>query len=311
MRTRWLVGIVVAAHCVAVGAVMLIQGCGRTTGGAIGVSRPPEPTMPPSVAEAEAIPVAPAPAPVSLPLARSWPAETTTYVVVRGDTLSGIAARHGLTVAEVVALNNISDPGKIRAEQTLVLPGRIDLERPKSVRKTAGPKPIKAPLGATTYVVKAGDSLSVIAADHGIKTAALKEANGLTSDLIQIGQRLVIPGGMQKTRSRPNPRMAQRAVRPPPMPVIEEPEVPGVAELPELELDPGLEDELAERPAVEAPGAPAAGTPEIRVHVVEKGEDLYSVAMMWGVSVARIKELNSLTDSTLSVGQQLKIPISE
>jgi len=284
---------------------MLIQGCGRTTGGAIGVSRPPDPTMPPSVADVEPIPVAPAP--VSLPPAKSWPAETTTYVVARGDTLSGIAARHGLSVAEIVALNNIGDPSKIRAEQTLVLPGGIDPERSKPVRKTAGPKPVKMPEGGTTYVVRAGDSLSVIAADHGIKTAALKEANGLTGDLILIGQKLVIPGGRQRARPRPNPRV----VRPRPMPVIEEPEVPEAVELPELELDRGLEDELAERPAVEAPGAPAPGAPEIRVHVVEEGEDLYSVAMMWGVSVARIKELNGLTDSTLSVGRQLKIPISE
>ena len=44
-----------------------------------------------------------------------------------------------------------------------------------------------------TYVVKKGDSLSLIASALGVKVSTLKRANGLKSDTIRIGQKLVLP----------------------------------------------------------------------------------------------------------------------
>lgn len=44
------------------------------------------------------------------------------------------------------------------------------------------------------YMVKRGDSLSVIAQRYGVTSAALRSANGLSSDTIRIGQELSIPG---------------------------------------------------------------------------------------------------------------------
>ncbi len=46
---------------------------------------------------------------------------------------------------------------------------------------------------AGTYVVKKGDSLSLIASAVGVKVSRLKAVNGLKSDTIRIGQKLVIP----------------------------------------------------------------------------------------------------------------------
>src|SRR5690606_26961867 len=48
---------------------------------------------------------------------------------------------------------------------------------------------------SSTYVVRAGDSLSKIAARNGTTVAALRELNGLRSDVIQVGQTIQIPGG--------------------------------------------------------------------------------------------------------------------
>lgn len=48
------------------------------------------------------------------------------YVVRRGDTLGRIAERLGTTVEELAAANGISDPNRIRAGQTLNVPGRPD-----------------------------------------------------------------------------------------------------------------------------------------------------------------------------------------
>lgn len=49
--------------------------------------------------------------------------------------------------------------------------------------------------GARTHKVRRGDTLSGIAAQHGVTVTALKVANKLRSDHIEIGQVLAIPGG--------------------------------------------------------------------------------------------------------------------
>lgn len=46
-----------------------------------------------------------------------------TYTVQKGDTLSGIARRNGTTTSKLAALNGISNPDRIQAGQTLVVPG--------------------------------------------------------------------------------------------------------------------------------------------------------------------------------------------
>lgn len=55
-------------------------------------------------------------------VAQSPPAGPQTYTVVAGDTLSRIAARYGVTVQELAAANNITDPSRIRVGQVLVIP---------------------------------------------------------------------------------------------------------------------------------------------------------------------------------------------
>jgi hypothetical protein len=66
------------------------------------------------------------------------------------------------------------------------------VEASPSIAPTATPMPTP---GATqrTYVVKANDSLNLIAQEFGTTVAAIKAANGLTSDTINIGQVLIIP----------------------------------------------------------------------------------------------------------------------
>lgn len=308
MRTKWLVILVAAAHCIAVGSVMLMQGCG-TVGGPMVVSEPAEPVMPPPVEVVETVPVSPV-LPAEVPEARSWPEQTTTYVVASGDTLSGIAARFGVSVAELVALNNISDPNSIRAGRPLVVAGKAVDQQPKpAARKVTAPKPADVPEGAVTYVVKSGDSLSVIAAKYGVKTADLKKVNGLTSDKILVGWKLVIPGAKEQgiVPSMPVPALAPTVREAPEEPVFDIEE--------DLVREPAEEAAIEDTPLPSLPAPVAASTPEpagdLRIHVVEEGEDLYSVAMMWGVSVARIKELNNLTDAALKAGDRLKIPITE
>ena len=65
-----------------------------------------------------------------------------SYTVVAGDSLSAIAGRFGVTVDELVMLNNIADPALIEVGQVLLIPSRSGadtLEAVTTVQATALP----------------------------------------------------------------------------------------------------------------------------------------------------------------------------
>ncbi len=97
------------------------------------------------------------------------------YTVVAGDTLYGIANRYGLTVDELKALNNLTSNTLSIGQKLLV-------------------KPTDTSDGSLeTYTVKKGDNLYQIALKYDTSVDALKNLNGLTSNLLSIGQVLKIP----------------------------------------------------------------------------------------------------------------------
>ncbi len=61
---------------------------------------------------------------------RPTPTIAALYVVQAGDTLSAIAERFGVTVDELVAANNLTDPNFLQPGQTLLIPSLIATPRP-------------------------------------------------------------------------------------------------------------------------------------------------------------------------------------
>jgi LysM repeat protein len=315
MKKSWVVvGIVVGVHVVAIGSAILIQGC-RSTGPGGGARTEPAVVMPP-ISQDRQVPLEPE---VKTPLeprtsstlapeppAKKWSAETTTHVVAPGESLSTIAYKYKLNANEIAALNKIKDPRKLRVGQKLILPGKVKAVRAFTPKKTT-PKvaseaaekasTTEAAAGDGAYVVKSGDSLSKIASAHGTTTKALKDANKLTSDRIRIGQKLAMPGAGK----------AAPAVQPPAL---------------DLATPKGTGAEPVAGAAVEpvtptAPAGEGGGTTTtpvtggMRNYTVEEDGDLYTIGMMWGVSVNKLKEVNGLTGTTVRAGQVLKIPLSE
>jgi LysM repeat protein len=64
----------------------------------------------------------PTPARTAAPTVTPSPRSQQTYVVKKGDTLSGIALRFGVSVQALAAANGITDPRLIRPGQVLVIP---------------------------------------------------------------------------------------------------------------------------------------------------------------------------------------------
>lgn len=109
------------------------------------------------------------------------------YTVRFGDTLSGIAAQHGTTVAVLVQLNGISNPDIIYPGQVIALPG--------GGNNSSG----------IVHVVQSGETLSSIAARYGTTYQAIAVDNGISNpNLIYAGQALAInkpSGGSAKTEN--------------------------------------------------------------------------------------------------------------
>ena len=117
---------------------------------------------------------------------RQQPLSSVEIVVEPGDTLSEIAAAHGVPMAELLVANGIDNPRLIRIGQVLTVRSR---------------------LAATTetVVVEPGDTLSEIAAEHGVSVGRLMAFNGIDNPgLIRVGQRLAIEGEPQHDSNSPD-----------------------------------------------------------------------------------------------------------
>ncbi len=106
---------------------------------------------------------------------------TGRYTVRSGDTLSGIASRHRVSVAELRRVNGL-DTSRIYPGNTLTVPGSAG-----TATETTGSA------GATTYRVRKGDTLSDIARQFGVSVKELRRLNDLDTSRIYPGDVLKIP----------------------------------------------------------------------------------------------------------------------
>lgn len=110
------------------------------------------------------------------------------YRVRHGDTLSGIAKRHGTSTQALMHMNSIRNPKSLRIGQQIRIPNRgapqlvaAALHTPRSTH-------------GTLHRVTRGQTLSAIAARHNVSVSQLRSLNNLRdADNLQIGMLLKIP----------------------------------------------------------------------------------------------------------------------
>lgn len=167
-----------------------------------------------------------------------------------------------------------------------------------------------------TYVVRWGDTLFSISYQYGTTVDAIKEANGLTSDLIIVGQELIIPVDAVSPPETIPPSTGHPSVH-----IVQ----PG-ENLFRISLRYGTTvDAIAKANNIVNPwfiyvgqelkiptgggGMPSQPGPGGKTHVIQPGDTLYSIAVRYNTTVQALMVANNLSNPNLIyVGQTLKVP---
>ncbi len=206
---------------------------------------------------------------------------SNSYTVQKGDTLYGIANKLGTTVDELKKLNNLTS-NNLSIGQILKIPEKYVQDGEKNI-----------------YVVKKGDSLYSIARENNTTVSELKTINKLTSDVLTIGQTLLLPSATVIADTYT---------------VQKGDTLYGIANklgttVSELKNTNNLtSDTLSIGQVLKIPNSNNEQNSNTITYTVKSGDSLYSIAKNYDVTVDAIKKENNLTSNLLSIGQILKIP---
>lgn len=200
-------------------------------------------------------PVQTTPATVTQPAAKP-----ERYKVVAGDTLSGIAAKHGLSLSQIASYNGIATNTQVKTGQRLwLIPGKV------STVANAPATPAATTAKTTTHTVQAGESLTAIARKYNTTVQDVAALNGLSvTDGVLINQKLKVPAGIKAPTA----------------------------------------------PVATVKAEPKANT-QMATYTIQSGDSLTSVAAKYGITVAELATANNMsTDAGLIRGKTLNIPAS-
>lgn len=225
------------------------------------------------------------------------------YVVRGGDTLSRIAAAHGVKTADMMAVNpTLKSADKIFVGQKLNLPANakgVSGDAPAPAQKGAAASAPAAVAKSGTheaipadgkYTVRAGDSLWTVARRHGLKSDDIRRWSNLTSDNLQVGQVLILKGEPAAEKAAPAvPATIPAAPVSDDQPVIPADDVaaPAIG-------DPAVED-VAKKPFQ---------------HLVMSGDTLESIASYYDdITVESILQANPQIKSNADLKEGMEINI--
>ena len=127
--------------------------------------------------------------------------ERIVYRVKSGDYLGRIASKHRYTVAQIKRWNNLKSNNISIGQRLVIYRGGVSSgssssssSAASSSSKSSSSSSAQAPSNASTYVVQKGDVLGKIAERHGCTVAQIKAWNNLSSNNIQVGQKLKVSG---------------------------------------------------------------------------------------------------------------------
>ena len=158
-------------------------------------------------------------------------------------------------------------------------------------------------LNENYYIVKAGDSLWSISKKYGISVDKLKDINNLDSNLLSIGQKLLV----KDTSSSEDVGVYYT--------VKAGDTLYGIAKSYGLSVDElksmnGLKNNnlnVGQKLLVSGTSEIVDGT-DYDTYVVKSGDNLYAIARRYAITVDKLKDINNLSSNLLSIGQKLLVP---
>lgn len=166
--------------------------------------------------------------------------------------------------------------------------------------------PYKAPgVSDNVYVVKNGDSLYSIANKFGVSVESLKSINGITGNLINVGQRLVIPSD---AGVNPGDYVVYTVKRNDSLWNIANSYGVSVNDIVDYNNLGTTVLQIGQQLLI--PNLDNSFSDSSVIYVVKNGDSLWSIGKKYNVSVNDLKSANNLNSNMLSIGQQLIIPES-
>ena len=224
---------------------------------------------------------------------------TIIYVVKSGDSLYSIARKYGTTVNNLIEINNLTS-NLLSVGQKLKIPV-VDSSTTENY---------------FLYTVKVGDTLYSIAKSNNTTVDTLKVFNNLTSNLLNVGQQLRIP--ISNKTEEEGDYLIYVVKEGDSLYSIAKKYGMNVNDLITLNnlttnvLSIGQQLRIVSNKDNAIPiGSSCYGEgyvqPSYVTYTVKKGDNLYSIAKKYNVSVDSIVKLNNLSSSNLDIGQILKI----
>ena len=211
------------------------------------------------------------------------------YVVKKGDTLWSIARAYGLTVDKLKSLNNLTSNNLTIGDSLIVKDSSENSDNSSSVDNNK------------YYIVKKGDSLYSIARRNNMTVDELKSLNNLTSNILSIGQKLIISSGSNV------PNNVYVVKKGDTLWSIANNFNVSVNDLKNANNKSNNSLSIGEQLII--PGKSTGENVSTIIYTVKSGDNLYSIARRYNVTVNEIKALNNLSSNLLSIGQKLSIPI--
>ena len=221
------------------------------------------------------------------------------HTVKSGDYLSILAKQHNVTVEAIKETNGLTSD-LIRIGQTLIIPVLVSGSSTSNTQQT-------------NYTVVSGDSLFKIAQQFGTTINALKNTNNLSSDVLQIGQTLTIPGHNRQNEQE-NKTTNYTVQAGDTLSAIAKRfnvSVRSIQSANQLSSDLIRVGQNLSVPNGETPPTESeTNRTTYATHTVASGDNIWDLSIQYGIPQTELLRTNNLTTSSrLSIGQKLSIPV--
>jgi membrane-bound lytic murein transglycosylase D len=212
------------------------------------------------------------------------PSKVRTYVVQLGDNLASISRRFGISQESLRVWNNIEAWSNVKNGDTIYV-SKPDLKPTSFVQQRVALKK------GEKYVVKAGDTYSLIAKQFKVPVFLLLQANRGFTRRLTVGDSLSIPVYVRPARKMSGAVDDGKTV-------IEPPKDYDVADT-----------QSKSKSSKKTSSSSKTSKNTTIIYTVASGDNLYAIAKKFDTSVSAIREMNEMGNSSnIKVGQKLKIP---